>query len=109
MRVVRRTSRQTGHAATVVPRRRTDVMQEVLDHEAILIDPVNGHTHRLAKAALVVWHMCDGKTTMQHMAAYMTETWDIHLERALAYVTRLIALFAELNLLERSQGLPRST
>ena len=105
MRVAGRASPTSSSAATIAPRRRIDVIQEVLEREAILIDPESGRTHRLSKPALAVWHMCDGAATVRHIAASMAQTWDVHLEHALDYVAQLIVLFAELNLLERSEGL----
>lgn len=104
MRVAGRASPTSSGAATIAPRRRIDVIQEILEKEAILIDRESGRTHRLSKAALAVWHMCDGATTVRHIAASIAQTWDVHLERALDYVAQLIVLFAELNLLERSEG-----
>jgi len=76
---------------------------EVLPDEAILIDPVDGRTHYISTEAVAVWQMCDGKTTVKHMAACMTETWDVHLDDALECVVEFIICFARRDLLEFSK------
>lgn len=87
-------------AKIVAPRSRHDIMEERLDHEAILVDPRSGHVHRLNETAMGVWHSCDGQRTTRQIAKQMTDIYDVEFEDALDHVDQLVARFAELNLLK---------
>ncbi len=90
----------TRLAAIVAPRRRTDLVEDVLDDEVILSDPCSGDTHRLNNTAVEVWHLCDGEATTRQIAAWMAEAWDVDTEDALDYVDQLVARFAEMRIVE---------
>ncbi len=87
-------------AAIVAPRRRTDLVEEGLNNEAILSDPCTGHIHWLNKTAVAVWHLCDGEATTRQIAGRMAEAWDVDTEDALDYVDQLVARFAEMQIAE---------
>ncbi len=98
---VTQNSNWTARLATIIaPRRRTDLVEEVLNNEVILSDPCSGHIHLLNKTAVAVWHLCDGEATTRQIAARMAETWDVDTEDALDYVDQLVARFAEMQIAE---------
>ncbi len=84
----------------VVPPRRSDVDEHVVDQEAILLDPRTAHTLQLNRTALAVWHQCDGRMTTVEIAQNQSESFDIDLDTALDDVEQLVAMFAEAGLLE---------
>jgi len=87
-------------AEIITPCQCDDIVEEQLDHEAILVHPTSGHVHQLNETALSVWRSCDGYTTTRQIAKQMTDIYDVDFEDALDHVDQLVALFAELNLLE---------
>ncbi len=88
-----------SEGAMVPPPRRHDVIEEPLDGEAVLFDPVNGSTHRLNQTALEVWRCSDGRTTVEEIAQRQTELYDVDYDTALDYVEQVLALFVESKLL----------
>ncbi len=74
-------------------------MEELLDGEAVLFDPVNGSTYRLNQTALEVWRCCDGRATVEEIAQRQTEFYDVEYDTALDYVEQVLALFVESKLL----------
>ena len=84
----------------VPPSRRDDIIEEELDGEAILVDPRDGNSHRLNATSLAVLKWCDGLSTTQQIARRLTESYDVALDDALDHVNQLVALFAELQLLD---------
>ena len=87
-------------AEIVTPRQCDDIVEERLDHEAILVDRRSGHIHRLNETAMGVWRSCDGQRTTRQIAKQMTDVYDVDFEDALDHVDQLVTRFAELNLLE---------
>ena len=84
----------------IIPRRRSDVVENVLDLEAILFDPVCGATHRLNETALAVWRQCDGITSTRQIAERLGDDYEVDPETALQHVEQLIVVFAEAGLLD---------
>jgi hypothetical protein len=87
-------------ANILAPRRRTDILEDVLDAEGVLYDPRTGRTSRLNQTALAVWRSCDGISTTRQIAERLTEQYDVTPERALDHVEQLLLLFAEGGLLD---------
>ena len=84
----------------VVPSRRSDVDEHVVDEEGILLDPTTARTLQLNRTALAVWRRCNGKATTVEIAQSQSEVFDVDIETALDDVEQLIAMFAEAGLLE---------
>ena len=84
----------------VPPRRRFDLILEILDHEAILYVKDSGQTHRMNKNAFDIWQHCDGKRSFLELANRQTEISDIDMDTAIDDIKQLVALFAESGLLE---------
>ena len=89
----------TARDLFIPPRRRIDLMVEILDEEALLYDPVTGQIHRLNQSALDVWQQCDGKRTTKALAHRQTDIFDIDFATALDNVEQLVAFFAEAGVL----------
>jgi PqqD family protein of HPr-rel-A system len=90
----------TMHAEIVAPSRRSDVIEEDLDAEAVLYDPRTGNTHRLNRTALEIWRRCDGRTTIQQLAQEQTELYEVDPETALDHVEQVLVLLAQAELFE---------
>lgn len=90
----------TSRDVFIPPRRRKDLLVEILDEEAILYDPATAQTHRLSQSALDVWQQCDSRTTTLDLARRQTEIYDIDQETALDHVEQLVAWFVEAGLLD---------
>lgn len=87
-------------AEIIAPRRRSGMLIEELDGEALLSDPASGHTHRLNHTALAIWRQCDGRTSTRQIAETMTRAYEIDADTALDHVEQLLILLAEVNLFE---------
>lgn len=87
-------------AAVACPRRRTDVREQVLDDEALLIDRVSGEAYRINATALDVWRMIEPAATTHDLAALLSERYEVDFDRALSDVEQLLAFFAGAGLLE---------
>ena len=88
----------------VAPYRRSGIVQQVLDHEAMLYDQASGRTHRMNETALLVWQACDGRSTTREVAQGITEKYDTSLETALEDVEQSIAVFAEAGLVTETDN-----
>lgn len=82
------------------PRRRADVLVEMLGHEALLADARSGGIHRLNETALEIWRSCDGSTTTREIARRLSSRYDVDPEEALDHVEETIAMFAHLGCVE---------
>lgn len=87
-------------AELVAPPLRCDLIVEALDDQVVLSDPVDGAIHRLNQTALLVLRQCDGRTTTRQIARTLTQAYDVAFDAALDHVDQLMALFAELHLLD---------
>ncbi len=90
----------TTQAVIVAPAPRRDVVEQELDAEVLLFDPLNGSTYRLNQTALAVWRACDGRMTTRDIAGRQTDVFDVDFATALDHVEQLVAMFAESELLE---------
>ena len=98
---MRRESDWTARAATIIPPpRRSDLLEEHLDGQVLIVDPRNASTHRLNEAALAVWQECDGKASTRQIAEQLSELCEVDFDHALDWTSQLVARFAELELLE---------
>jgi len=87
-------------AEILAPPRREDVVEETLDNETVLFDPVSAQIHRLNETATIVWDSCDGDRTTRQIAEKMTQAYEVEFEEALDYVEQLVAWLAQSSLLE---------
>lgn len=89
----------------VVPPRRQDLAEYVLDDQVVLYDPADGATYRMNETALAVWRQCDGQKTIRELAENITREFDVELDAAMDDVEQLAALFAESDLISRQTGI----
>jgi len=87
-------------ADILIPRRRARVVEEQLDEEMLLVNPVNGQLHRLNATASDVWNACDGRATIRMVAERLTDAYEVGFDDAQDHVEQLVAWFAESGLLE---------
>jgi PqqD family protein of HPr-rel-A system len=87
-------------AALPCPHRRSDVVQEVLDNEAILFDPINGATFRLNRSALEVWEGCRPGRLLDDLTGDMCQQYDVDQATARDDVQQMVAMFASHGLLD---------
>lgn len=82
-------------AAIPAPRRRDDLIEEELDGQVVLYEPVTQRMHRLNETALHVWRSCDGRTTTRQIAGRLAERFEVDIETALDDVEQVMVLLAE--------------
>ena len=82
------------------PRRRTDVNSRVVEGEMVVLDRHHEFIHQLNLTATYIWERCDGKASLEDIAAQLAETFDVEYETALNDVVRVIRDFQHLQLLE---------
>ena len=49
------------------PKRRTDIVNEIVEDETIIYDPRNHNVHHLNPMAGVIWELLDGNHTLQEI------------------------------------------
>jgi hypothetical protein len=80
--------------ARALPHRRTDVVEQVMDGEAVLYDPVSRFTFRLNPTAAQVWRQCDGRSTVDDVVQQLCAQYEVDSDTALDDVLQMIALLA---------------
>ena len=83
----------------LIPPRRSDIVVDKLESEAVFCDPENGNTYHFNETSLVVWECCDGETTLQDTAHRLADHFDVDFDTALDDVEELIELFVAFNLI----------
>jgi len=63
------------------PRRRTDVNSRVVEEETVVLDRHHEFIHQLNLTATYIWERCDGKASIEDIAAQLAETFDVEYER----------------------------
>ena len=91
----------------------TNVIWEELDGGALLIDASTGARWTLNATAVALWTWCDGRSTLNDLAARLAQSSRRTLREARAEVRAFCARFAEQNLLAlasaSSRPLPQAT
>ena len=82
------------------PKRRTDVNSRVVEEETVVLDRRHEFIHQLNLTATYIWERCDGKASIEVIAAQLAETFDVEYETALNDVVRVIRDFQHLQLIE---------
>jgi len=81
-------------APIVVPPRREDMIERILDNELMLVDPQSGATFRLNDTASFVWQACDSNTTLPSIIRQYSLTYNIDESQAADDVEQLVGFFA---------------
>ncbi len=87
------------------PRRRNHLIARGLDGETLLYDPVARRTHRLNPAAAVLWQTCDGRHSVDQLAAELTRHFEVAFEVALRDVRTALRQLEQENLLAAEEAL----
>lgn len=77
-------------ATDTVSMRRTDLVVEVLDGEAVLYDPVLGAVHRFDASTFQVWQACDGQRNIVDITCLLAQQRAIPYCDAREYVERVL-------------------
>ena len=88
------------------PRRRTDVNSQVVEGEMVVLDRHHEFIHQLNLTATYIWERCDGKASLEDIAAQLAETFAVAYEIAFKDVVQVIRQFQDLQLLEINRDQP---
>jgi len=86
------------------PKRRSDLIERVIDGETVILDRTGGLVHRLNATASVVWSQLNGENPPEAIAAYVASQFDSVPDTVLADVEKTIRSLDELGLLERDSS-----
>ena len=63
-----------------------ELVEQVVEGETVVLDKVAGLIHQLNSTASTIWKACDGKASIDNIAAQIAEQYDIDIELARADV-----------------------
>lgn len=85
------------------PQQRLNLIARVVCGEVVVLDPENRLIHELNATASFIWNLCRGQADPATIAAELSSAYDVDLESATRDVTRTLAQFDELRLLDTSE------
>ena len=83
---------------TRMPKRAGTLLDEVEPGHWAIEDTDSGLVHKMNESAKAIWDLCDGATTVNEMAAAISDVTGITLEKAKGDVEMTVARLAELSL-----------
>jgi hypothetical protein len=83
------------------PKRRSDLVERVIDGETVILDRAGGNVHRLNATASCVWSQLNGENSPATIAAYVAAQFDSPPDTILDDVVKAIDNLNQLGLLER--------
>ncbi|MEM1246980.1 MAG: PqqD family protein [Acidobacteriota bacterium] len=86
------------------PKKRDGLSERLVAGERVVLDPESESMHQLNVTATLVWELCDGRLSVDEIAAELVQRFDVTLETAKADVEQAIATFFDLGLLEGSSA-----
>jgi PqqD family protein of HPr-rel-A system len=84
----------------VLPTRRAQVSLQRVGREAILHDRSSGRAHVINSSAARLWELCDGRTTVDDIAAAFAASYKLPATEVRADVDALLSTFRELGVLD---------
>jgi hypothetical protein len=81
-------------------RKRGDVTMRTVDGECVLLDRDAGLVHHFNLTASFIWDRCDGRSSVEDIAAGLTERFDVDPVLARTDVTTVVRQLRDLNLLD---------
>ena len=87
-----------------VPTPRSDLNTRLIEEEVVILDRANGTVHRLNATAAAIWNLCDGQRSAPVIAEQISATYELDPGDALREVSRTIADFERLGLLDAAPG-----
>lgn len=85
------------------PKRRTDIVNEIVEDETIIYDPRNHNVHHLNPMAGVIWELCDGGHTPKEIAEEVVSALEADPVQVERDVTKTLEEFQRKGLLEGGQ------
>jgi hypothetical protein len=89
--------------AALDPKKRTDVNARNIEGEVVILDRRNGAIHQLNQTAAFVWDLCNGDTSLEAIAARLTEAFEIDLDAARRDVGTTLDTLNAIGLLEATR------
>ena len=83
-----------------LPRQNAAVAARTIEGSAYLVDPRTSAFYQLNSVATRIWELCDGETTVEGIAAALTEEFEVALETARDDTSTMIEKFVKMGLLE---------
>jgi hypothetical protein len=82
------------------PKQRSDLNVRIIDGEMLILDRRGALIHQLNKTASVAWEHCDGNYSIEDIVNRFIELYEVEPETAIKDVTKVVAQFRDLHLLE---------
>lgn len=82
------------------PRRVGEVWVQRETDEVAVYNPGTGALHKLNRTAFAIWELCDGTTTIEEMAAAVSELTSISEARATEEVVNAVDVLRRLGLID---------
>jgi PqqD family protein of HPr-rel-A system len=82
--------------------RAADVLELDMEDGLIVYDRGSSLVHHLNPSARIVWHLCDGSTTIGQLATDIAEQYGLESEQVTAQVSGLVAELEALGLVEEA-------
>ena len=76
--------------AKQTPRPHPDVIWRVLDGEAVIVSPHEGHVRVLNQVATTIWMLLDGRRTVGDIQLALSDKYDVAANQAAADVRRFL-------------------
>lgn len=86
------------------PKRRSDLVERVIDGETVILDRAGGNVHRLNATASCVWSQLNGENSPAAIAAYIATQFESAPDTVLDDVIKAIDSLGALGLLERDSA-----
>lgn len=84
------------------PKKRKDIINEIVEDETVIYDPRNHNVHHLNPVAGVIWDLCDGSHTTKEIAEEILEVLEADQSQVEGDVTKTIEEFQSKGLLEEA-------
>ncbi len=82
------------------PKKRGDIMDEIVEDETVIYDPWNHHVHHLNPMAGIIWDLCDGSHTAKEIANEIVDVLEADASQVEGDVNTTIEEFYGKGLLE---------
>ncbi len=92
--------RNGGQKMKERPKKRGDIINEIVEYETVIYDPKNHNVHHLNPVAGVIWDLCDGSRNAKEIAEEITNVLTADLSQVEGDVTKTIEEFQSKGLLE---------
>ena len=92
--------RNGGQKMKERPKKRGDIINEIVEYETVIYDPKNHNVHHLNPVAGVIWDLCDGSHTAKEIAKEIVNVLEANPSQVEGDVTKTIEEFQSKGLLE---------